>query len=66
MARTSSAEVPGKYADVVLVQLVLTRMAKCSPFPSNGFPGWQALGGAPRAGADQSVKTGLDQSDRTG
>ena len=40
MARTSSAEIPGKHADVVLVQLVLIQLAKCSPFPSNGFPGW--------------------------
>ena len=40
MARTSSAEVPGKHADVVLVQLVLNRLAKYSPFPRNGFPGW--------------------------
>ena len=40
MARTSGAEVSGKHDDVVLVQLVLTRLAKCSPFPNNGFPGW--------------------------
>ena len=33
MARASSAEVPGKYDDVVLIQLVLTHLAKCSPFP---------------------------------
>jgi hypothetical protein len=41
-------------------------VAKCSPFPIIGFPGWLALGGAPTAGADQSDRTGLDQSDRTG
>ena len=40
MAGTSGAEVAGKHDDVVLVQLVLTRLAKCSPFQSDGFPGW--------------------------
>ena len=40
MARNSSAEVPGKHDDVVLVQLVLTQLAKCSPIPSIGFPDW--------------------------
>ena len=48
----------GKHDDVVLVQLELTQLAKCSPFPMNGFPGWLALGGAPMAGADQSEWTG--------
>ena len=48
----------GKHDDVVLVQLELTQLAKCSPFPMNGFPGWLALGGAPMAGADQSDRTG--------
>ena len=33
MARASSADVPAKYDDVVLIQLVLTQLAKCSPFP---------------------------------
>ena len=30
------------------------------------FQGWLDLGGAPLAGADQSYRTGLDQSGRTG
>ena len=55
----------GKHDDIVLVQLELTQLAKCSPFPMNGFPGWLALGGSPMAGADQTGRTGLDQSDRT-
>mgnify|MGYP006975450894 CR=1 FL=1 len=33
MAKASGAEVPGKHDDVVLIQLVLTQLAKCSPFP---------------------------------
>ena len=33
MAKASSAEVPEKHDDVVLIQLVLTQLAKCSPFP---------------------------------
>ena len=40
MAWTNSAEVPGKHDDVVRVQLVLTQLAKCSQFPSIGFPDW--------------------------
>ena len=33
MAKASGAEVPGKHDDVVFIQLVLTQLAKCSPFP---------------------------------
>ena len=33
MAKASGAEVPEKHDDVVLIQLVLTQLAKCSPFP---------------------------------
>ena len=33
-------------------------VTKCFPFPNNGFPGWLALGGAPMAGLDQSIRTG--------
>ena len=61
----SSSEVPGKRDDIVL-DSADRQLAKCSPFPSNGFPGWLALGGAPMAGADQSGRTGLAQSRRTG
>ena len=61
----SSSEVPGKHDDIVLVGAD-RQLAKCSPFPSNGFPGWLALGGSPMAGADQSGRTGLAQSCRTG
>ena len=34
MAKTSGAEVLVKHDDVVLIQLVLTQLAKCSPFPN--------------------------------
>ena len=33
MAKANGAEVPEKHDDVVLIQLVLTQLAKCSPFP---------------------------------
>ena len=33
MARANSPEVPGKHADAVFIQLVLTQLAKYSPFP---------------------------------
>ena len=33
MAKASGAEVLVKHDDVVLIQLVLTQLAKCSPFP---------------------------------
>ena len=40
MAKARSAEVPEKHDDVVLIQLLLTQLAKYSPFPSIGFPDW--------------------------
>ena len=61
----SSSDVPGKRDDIVL-DTADRQLAKCSPFPTNGFPGWLALGGTPMAGADQSGRTGLAQSGRTG
>ena len=33
MAKASGAGVPEKHDDVVLIQLVQTQLAKCSPFP---------------------------------
>ena len=43
----------------------ILRLAKCSPFPKNGFSGWMALGKVPMAGAAKSGRPGLDQSSRT-
>ena len=42
MAKASGAEVPEKYDDVILIQLVLTQLTQGSPFPQLMDPqaGW--------------------------
>ena len=57
--------IPLSNRGAMAMSIALT-LAKCSPFPNNGFPGWMALGGVPMTGAAKSGSTGLDQSSRTG